>query len=685
MAEPVLVSTSDIAELVDERLPVVSTWRSRFKTGDNAFPEPVGGSPSRPLFDLGDVRDWVSRNRPEKDLAARLLPIQVWSAVRELSDQGLDQFDLVYWVHLLLHARKCAIAARPASTTIPIPAPEAPLGGPASSVHAEAFGTVESLIEAADSGDLVPVSDFTLTRLTSGYGRGGGDTGAVDSPIAKILGAATRAVAAARAVHRELPRGPVVYDPACGIGETLIQTYAVLSAFGQEARLAGTEINERVAVIASIRLVLRDIAADIDVADTLGTALRDDVHPDLVVVEPPLGLRWAGVWNSGDPRARFGVPSAASADLAWVVDAVARLEKNSRGFVLTSVGALSRGGVEERVRAALVRTGAVESIIVLPPKLLQYTSIPLALWVLQAPSHDDANRLVELLDASDPQREEGGGFERAEWVRERIAYWVIDPLAADPSEGVRAAKVHLDDLMDARVDLTPGRWTAEPDTEGLSEVLVEAQSVLDGEVSSFPSSAPYFGGLPAAADIIVVSDLTDFPESREAKLWSGRGVTNDEAPPETITPRDIADHKLPLGQSSPEEGSGFWTNPGDIVFTTMSKVRAMVDVEGGHRIGTGVHALRLMENSRFEPEYVAMCLGATWNRRLFQGATIKHVRPGDLEIPLLPRSEQRAWMGQLSEVADLTRRAKTLAIWTAAVEEGAQNFLRFGRGEVREW
>lgn len=683
MPEPVLVSTSDIAELVDERLPVVSTWRSRFKTGSNPFPEPAGGSPSRPLFDLEDVRDWVSRNRPEKDLAPRLLPIQVWSAVRDLSDQGLDQFDLVYWVHLALHARKRAIAGPPATTRIPIP--EAPFGGPASSIQAHAIGTVESLVEAADSGDLVAVSDFTLTRLTSGYGRGGGDTGAVDSPIAKILGAATGAVAAARGVDREIPREPVVYDPACGIGESLIQTHAALSAFGHQARLAGTEINERVAVIASIRLVLRDIAADIDVADTLGTTLRDDVHPDLVVVEPPLGLRWAGVWNSGDPRARFGVPSAASADLAWVIDAAARLEGNSRGLVLTSVAALSRGGVEERVRAALVRTGAVESIIALPAKLLQYTSIPLALWVLRAPSGDDTNRLVELLDASDPQHAEGGGFERAEWVRERIAYWVIDPLAADPSEGVLAAKVHLDDLIDARVDLTPGRWTAEPDTEGLSEVLVGAQSVLDDEVSSFPSNAPHFGGLPAAADVVAVRDLTDFPESREAKLWSGRGIPNDEAPPETVTSRDIGDHKLPPGQSNPEDRSGFWTNPGDIVFTTMSKVRAMVDVDGGHRIGTGVHALRLLENSRFEPEYVAMCLGATWNRRLFQGATIKHVRPGDLEIPLLPRPEQRAWIVQLSEVADLTRRAETLITWTTAVEEGAQNFLRFGRGEVKEW
>lgn len=683
MPESVLVSTSDIAELVDERLPVVSTWRSRFKTGSNAFPEPAGGSPSRPLFDLADVRDWVSRNRPEKDLAPRLLPIQVWSAVRDLSDQGLDQFDLVYWVHLALHARKRAIVARAATARIPIPIPEAPFGGPASSVQAHAIGTVESLVGAADSVDLVSVSDFTLARLTSGYGRGGGDTGAVDSPIAKILGAATRAVAAARAVDRELPREPVVYDPACGIGESLIQTHAALSAFGQEARLAGTEINERVAVIASIRLVLRDIAADINVADTLGTPLRDGIRPDLVVVEPPFGLKWAGVWNPGDLRGRFGVPSAATADLAWVVDAAARLKGEARGFVLTSIGALSRRGVEERVRAALVKTGAVESIIALPRKLLQYTSIPLALWVLRAPSGDDANRLVELVDASDPQPVGGDGLDRAEWVKDNIASWVIDPLEADPNDGVLTAAPHFDDLIDARMDLTPGRWTAEPDIEGLGENLFRAQIVLDSEVRGFLAEAPDFAGLPAAADVVTVRDLTDDPKAREAKLWTGRGVANDEAPPETITSRDIDNRKIRPGVRGIENRPGFWTAPGDIVFTTMSMVKSLVDVEGGHRIGSGVHAMRLLENSRFDPEYVAMCLSATWNRRLLQGSTIKHARPADLEVPLLPLAEQRAWIAQLSKLVDLTVRVEALIEWASDVEKSAENFLRFGRGEAR--
>lgn len=183
------------------------------------------------------------------------------------------------------------------------------------------------------------------------------------------------------------------------------------------------------------------------------------------------------------------------------------------------------------MRAALIRSGAVMSIIVLPPKLLQYTSMPLALWILRAPLEEDELRSVELLDASDPEITDGGGNDLGLWVRERIAQWIIDPLGVDPSEGLRASQVYLHDLTDARWDLTPGRWTAEPELDGLNQVLASAQLVLDGEVRGLPKEAPDFYELPAAVDFVSIRDLTDFADSREAKMWSGRGVSNDEATP----------------------------------------------------------------------------------------------------------------------------------------------------------
>ena len=338
MNDSLLISTSDIAELVDERLSVVSTWRNRFKDGPNAFPQPFAGTPARPLFDFDAVHEWVSRNRPEKDLHAGLLQIRIWSALRALSEQA-DQFDLVVWLHQELRVRKNALLPDADATNNPDAAladqflrtlfksndASRPLTADGAEWPAE-IETVKQLVVTATATDLIKVSDFALARLSAGYGRSGGDIGAVESNISGILAAAAMAFGYGSRVKQS----PVVYDSSCGIGETLIKTIEAFKYFGPQGTALGVEIDERVSHIASTRMRLRDIAATIQVADTLSTQQFSDEHPDIIIVEPPFGSNWVGVWNTDDPRSRFGVPPTRKADLAWVADAACRL-KGSAG------------------------------------------------------------------------------------------------------------------------------------------------------------------------------------------------------------------------------------------------------------------------------------------------------------------------------------------------------------------
>lgn len=669
MGESLLISTSDIAELVDERLPVVSTWRNRFKDGPNAFPKPAGGTPARPLFDFESVRDWITSNRPEKDLHTDLLRIRVWSAIRSLSG-GIDQFNLVYWLHQQLHLRKAELGGtdpRNAATATGADEYTRKLFGTERPV---AIDTIKSLIQMASANDLIEVSDFALARLSAGYGRSGGDIGAVGSNVSAIL------AAAALAFITDVKPAPIIYDPACGIGETLIETFKAFERIGRRGMVIGTEINARVATLASIRLGLRDIPATIQTGDTLSTRQFQDERPDLIVAEPPLGLHWVGVWSPDDPRSRFGVPPTRNADLAWVVDAASRLEGAAGALVLTSMGALGKGGAEERVRANLVRSGTVKAIIALPPNLLQYSSMALALWVLRAPSEDSG--LVHLVDASSPELGDSGPAQRTDWIRSNISSWVINPLGADPLEGVATATVHLDDLLSVGMDLTPTRWTAQPEYSGVVEALFQENNLLAYELRDFKPIAPDFYEIPPAPHVVTIREITEFPDSREAKLWTGRGVPNDEAPDEAITSRDISSGVLRAGRSNRGTESGFWTAPGDIVFTTMTRVKAVVDTEGGHRIGNGVHALRLDQSSRFDPHYVALCLAARWNERYQKGATIKHAKPGDLEIPLLPLDAQLEWIAAFRDLERVKSEARNIVELAEDLEGTAQNALRFG-------
>ncbi|CAN5476144.1 N-6 DNA methylase [soil metagenome] len=679
MDERLLISTSDIADLVDERLPVVSTWRNRFKSGDNAFPQPAGGSPARPLFDFVAVQRWIQANRPDKDVQSGLLRIRVWSGIRLMSASS-DQFDLVYWLHLVMHVRKLELSDMDAASIEGIQDPSDytrtlfPTGIP------DEIGTIEGLISDATKDELVEVSDFTLRRLSAGYGRSGGTNGAVESDIAMILATATMG-------HSTVAgRSPLIYDSSCGIGEALINTVDFYNRRGQgQATVIGTEINARIAAIASIRFELRDIPATIRIADSLSTQQFFDRQPDIVMAEPPLGLHWVGVWSPDDPRSRFGIPPASSADLAWVQDAAARLTGNARAYVLTGTSSLAAGGAAERVRAGLIRAGAVETVFALPPNLLQYTSMALALWVLRAPSTEGSAPLVTLVDASNPDLDSPGVQKRTDWLLENIAYWVIDPTSADRADGVLSAVIHYEALLEEGSDLTPNRWTSQPDVSGLAERLYLDNLLFSSDISGFqpeaPDFDPYDGILSAAQHIVTVGEMTDQADSREAKLWNGRGVSNDEVTADTITSRDISAAKLPESAIDHSTEAGFWTEPGDIVFTTMNKVRALVDIEGGHRIGNGVHALRLLRPSRFDPEYVARCLAASWNERHQKGATIKHAKVADLEIPLLPIDAQRQWVTEFGKLRDLVAAAHALIESASDVEQSAERFLRFGRPE----
>ena len=52
---PLLMSMSEIAELARVKRPVVTTWRRRYPD----FPAPAGGDAMSPLFDSGQVAEWL--------------------------------------------------------------------------------------------------------------------------------------------------------------------------------------------------------------------------------------------------------------------------------------------------------------------------------------------------------------------------------------------------------------------------------------------------------------------------------------------------------------------------------------------------------------------------------------------------------------------------------------------------
>ena len=176
------------------------------------------------------------------------------------------------------------------------------------------------------------------------------------------------------------PSGAVL-DPAEGSAEFLIRA----ASGNADVDVYGQELSPETWRLAVSRLLIRDIPPRI----ALGDSLAEDAFPDrlfdLVLCDPPAGVRMSDAKASpGDPKWRllgsFDAPSSKAADFAWLAHAVSHLAQNGRAYVLLPPGALFRGGAEARMRAELVRQGTVEAVIALPAGAGQNTLASSTIW-----------------------------------------------------------------------------------------------------------------------------------------------------------------------------------------------------------------------------------------------------------------------------------------------------------------
>jgi type I restriction enzyme M protein len=204
-----------------------------------------------------------------------------------------------------------------------------------------------------------------------------------------------------------------VYDPCCGSGGMLIESYHhVAEKFGeQQARklfLYGQERNPEIYAVCQMNLILHDIkSAEIANGDTLDyPKLRDGdsfLKADLVIANPPWNQDGYGEerLKRADFRERFsfGYPTQSSADWAWIEHMLASTEKGRVGIVIDN-GALFRGGAEQTVRGRIIEKDWIECIILTPEKLFYNTGAPGALIILNKTKSTERKNKILFTNAS---------------------------------------------------------------------------------------------------------------------------------------------------------------------------------------------------------------------------------------------------------------------------------------------
>ncbi|MBT2526003.1 N-6 DNA methylase [Streptomyces sp. ISL-99] len=698
------MTAAEISRIAGVTRATVSNWRRRH----NDFPVPTGGTESSPLYDLEAVQSWLekrgqtSAGTPSEELrtalrlhgaasgvAARLIPL-VLAASRRSTDELTALADLPD-SEVITHADRV-------TADVGNSLPEAA----AVRFRAEDASALRSLLRCVRDEGAHATLDVLAERELDDTASSG--TYQTPSRLADLMA-------------RLLPDHPArVLDPACGSG-TLLEAAARLGA----TELYGQDSVPVQAQRSAVRLLLS--APDADVTVRTGDTLRADAFPALtvggVLCNPPYGDRdWGHDELAYDQRWAYGVPPRIESELAWTQHALAHLESCGHAVLLLPPATAARAS-GRRIRAELVRSGALRAVVGLPVGASAPLHIALHLWILRRPEPGDAgSKSVLFVDVSGDQREGPPSSPRAAYSRLRhrggvdwnalsaevLGHWTTYSDDAESFTDVAGAAraVPTIDLLDDLVDLTPARQVrAAPVDLDPAEVAArteERRGLLTASLDTLGTAAGY-GPWEAAAETsraaawrtATVSDLARGGALAllRAAVPAGRGdsrpgaagtAVDPDADPDmmggrpVLTVADLRNGARPSGTAEDLRTDAAHTVvEGDVLVRgvaggdgTMTRVADEADAEA--LLGHHIHLLR-PDPSRLDPWFLAGFLGAGDNiAGASTGSTIQNVSPGRLRVPLMPLEEQRRYgtaFRRLHELRAAARQTAALAFETA--------------------
>ncbi|BDD76159.1 MULTISPECIES: N-6 DNA methylase [Streptomyces violaceoruber group] len=698
------VTAAEISRIAGVTRATVSNWRRRH----DDFPEPSGGTESSPLYDLEAVRAWLAaRGHASAASPAEELRTMLRLHGRTGSGATGDSAELLLLV--LAAARRS-----PAELAATAGLSDADL---ASEAERDRAAVAEAVPGSGDGAVRFTAKDAPVLRALYACVRESGGQATLgvlaewELEDSAASGAYRTPGPLADLIAQLLPGTPSsVLDPTCGSGSLL----AAASRHGARA-LYGQDVLPVQARRSAVSLVLT--APDATVTVRAGDSLRADAFPDLladaVLSNPPYGIRdWGHDELAYDPRWAYGVPARAESELAWVQHALAHLVPGGYAVLLLPPATAGRAS-GRRVRAELVRSGALRAVIALPVGASVPLHVGLQVWVLRRPEPGGAARKSVLFvdtAAETPTTATGRGAATAlsrtrgtgrstsvDWAAvtaralEAWEAFTADPDAFEGEPGVAHA-VGVVDLLDDVVDLTPARLVrasrAEVDPAKLSTEVDATRQDLVKAAKALARTAGREGWSAAGADArewrtATASDLSrggaltllrPVPDSARTRAHAVSGESGPQGARAVLTGSDIATGSGPTGEPTELYDD---TSPviavGDVLVRAVASADgAMARVAGegdaGALPGPHVHLFR-PDPARLDAWFLAGFLGAEENiAGASTGSTTLTVNPGRLRVPLLPLEEQRRYGEAFRHVHGLraeAQRATRLAEETA--------------------
>jgi hypothetical protein len=638
-------TVKDIAAHAGVTGAAVSNWRRRFA---DSFPKsgPDG------LFDPEEVEAWLARTgrgpqksdpSPRRDLtdSPRSLSVMLLKYLRAADVDGMDALALAAGL----------IAIRGLGGDF-----DATRGDPGLLERQLALPPGCLRIALAPAAHLAPSAIEAATVAVRGAVR---DRRTGVAALRDLLQAGPTSRAAAehvstlrlsRFLAEALPRASKsLLDPACGTGGLLI---GAARRLGPE-RVAGYEIDPQTWAIAVLHCALLGLDADIRRADFFAAGSG---RFETVVAQPPLGDRvslgrlgeaampdWSGNWSQ-DP-----------ADVGWLLACYLALAPGGTAYVLTSAGMTFSRSLSD-ARRDLIRKGAVLAVVSMPPGTVADSSVPASLWVLRR--QPEPRPGVLLVDASS----------RKDLLLEaahQVGIWCgPTPERLKPIPGLSRV-VPLLDLVGGRAELAPSSWTAVPTAR--REAMRDARATLhalqqaaDGLQQAALPPLDLVAG--PARDLVTLAELV---RQERLMIHRPRQITTGQLEPDGALPyaARVGPNGLQVtGRLREAPAGAVVTRPGDLALSTIAPLRAAVDHEGGHVLGSSLWLIRpLTDDPALHPDLLTMLLANPRIAARAVGSTVRRLRdPADVEIPLLSRADAETLLGWVQRAAAAERAARNL-------------------------
>lgn len=265
-------------------------------------------------------------------------------------------------------------------------------------------------------------------------------------------------------------RATTIYDPVAGTALGLaIAAGRVRHEPTSPPRLYGQEINPAVWRLGRTRLWLSGLpGSDYVNSDCLLEPPIDGegrlCQFDAVVADPPFGAPSPDQQSlKEDQHERFRCGRPRTADLLFVLHALACTKPGGRSAVLVAPGALFRGAVERTIRVKLVEEDIIESVIALPRSVLYGTSIPCVVLVLNKRKPPVMAGKILFVSASEVAAATEGDIQPSAATRicEAVELFRITRAFQDVPGFARVATTA--DCKANDFTLTPNRYLIQPD------------------------------------------------------------------------------------------------------------------------------------------------------------------------------------------------------------------------------